>query len=392
MLTLPRPYPDELVGSMLCRASRQTGLGMKLLIQRMTGSGNTSHPATITRHHGVAAAFGFALEEFLHEHTLYPYTTAFWQSEDRAAMTRKLLNPTVNMNVSFLSQNSGKAVDSLRFCPGCVSEDAKQYGESYWKRSHQLPGVSYCVKHEEPLRDASVGLNWMFTVSLPHQLSHRSKKKPLLERPKALKVAQISEAALNGQWHVENPTFEYRHRAVKLGYGLTSGTVYTEVFSRDFQAFYGSTFLESLGCELKQVNRPWVSNLVATNNTAYTALRHVLLLAFLESAPVPSKSPRDHLTRKKPRDIDWSALEKTAVETIRHSIAFHQSTGTRTTVKDLLTVAGMFGTYGHNRQRFATLTQLLVEFKASPQSERQTGRRPRAYRGGGFSKFQAFHP
>lgn len=377
MLAMPRPYPDELVGSMLCRASRQTGLGMKLLIQRMTGSGNTSHPATITRHHGVAAAFGFGLEEFLHEHTLYPYTTAFWRSEDRAAMTRKLLNPTVYMNVSFLSQNSGKAVDSLRFCPGCVSEDAMQYGESYWKRSHQLPGVSYCVKHEEPLRDASVGLNQMFTVSLPHQISHRSKKKSLLERPKALKVAQMSEAALNGLWRFEKPTFEYRHRAMKLGYGLTSTTIYTEVLSRDLQAFYGSAFLESLGCELTQVNRPWVSSLIATNSTNWTALRHVLLLAFLDSNPVPSKSPRDHLTRKKPRHIDWSALEKTAVETIRHSIAFHQSTGTRTTVKDLLTIAGMFGTYGHNRQRFATLTQLLVEFKASPQSERQTGKRPR---------------
>lgn len=36
---------------------------------------------------------------------------------------------------------------SWRLCPDCVREDIDFWGDSYWRKSHQLPGIRWCVKH-----------------------------------------------------------------------------------------------------------------------------------------------------------------------------------------------------------------------------------------------------
>lgn len=36
-------------------------------------------------------------------------------------------------------------------CPDCIEEDLGFWGVSYWRRSHQFAGVSWCMKHEVPL-------------------------------------------------------------------------------------------------------------------------------------------------------------------------------------------------------------------------------------------------
>ena len=40
-----------------------------------------------------------------------------------------------------------------RLCRDCVSEDLSFLGISYWRRSHQLPGVTWCTKHRRPLSE-----------------------------------------------------------------------------------------------------------------------------------------------------------------------------------------------------------------------------------------------
>lgn len=37
------------------------------------------------------------------------------------------------------------------FCERCVSEDLSFIGYSYWRRSHQIHGVNFCIKHGTPL-------------------------------------------------------------------------------------------------------------------------------------------------------------------------------------------------------------------------------------------------
>ena len=44
----------------------------------------------------------------------------------------------------------------LRYCPSCIRGMHEQYGEAYWKRSHQLPSSFVCDLHEETLVESIV--------------------------------------------------------------------------------------------------------------------------------------------------------------------------------------------------------------------------------------------
>ena len=44
-----------------------------------------------------------------------------------------------------------------RFCPACAQQDIADRGFAYWRRSHQLPGVTWCLTHGVELRQGEGG-------------------------------------------------------------------------------------------------------------------------------------------------------------------------------------------------------------------------------------------
>ena len=49
-------------------------------------------------------------------------------------------------------------VTKLRFCGTCLSQMRDKYGEAYWRRDHQLPGVLVCPDHARLLQESHVSL------------------------------------------------------------------------------------------------------------------------------------------------------------------------------------------------------------------------------------------
>ncbi|MGP5011968.1 TniQ family protein, partial [Psychrobacter glacincola] len=39
------------------------------------------------------------------------------------------------------------SVKYIRYCPQCFNEQFKDYGEWYWSRMWQIPGITCCSKH-----------------------------------------------------------------------------------------------------------------------------------------------------------------------------------------------------------------------------------------------------
>lgn len=52
---------------------------------------------------------------------------------------------------SYLSRANSLLADTARLCPDCVKEDRRFRGFTYWRRSHQVPGVDWCFKHNQIL-------------------------------------------------------------------------------------------------------------------------------------------------------------------------------------------------------------------------------------------------
>jgi len=377
---LLRPYPDELLGSLLSRAMRQLGLSQKRLMQHLTGRNIATISTAITGHEGIARAFGMDLEEFVYRHTLLPYAVAFMVPQDKERILTSLLSDSSDLCIAAVAQNATKSTSALRFCVACKAQDLRLYGETYWRRSHQLPGVLRCALHDQPLRLSNVDIRAKRPMVPPDEVQSAKACNYEVSRLVLMDIARFSDQALrfgfsHGDW-VEH----YRDLAAGHGYSFTSGQIFGEVLSADLREFYGDAYLSALGASIDLARRnPWPALLVRSSGANATALKHVLLNIFLLNAPSPSRSPSEYEHRKKAKPRDWDLIQRKAIAIMDKEVARCKREGRRITVRELAKKAGIVSLLHHFRHEIPMILLWIERFKATPQSERQTGKRPRTY-------------
>lgn len=86
------------------------------------------------------------------------------------------------------------------FCQECIEEDKCLWGWVYWRRSHQVPGVTTCLKHEIGLHFAP---SRCFTAHSPLSASPKGKPCPdtssFGKRYSEIAVGMLEEATLGAQ-------------------------------------------------------------------------------------------------------------------------------------------------------------------------------------------------
>jgi hypothetical protein len=71
---------------------------------------------------------------------------------------------------------------TANYCPKCIEEDCDFHGLSYWRRSHQLPGVNHCLKHSVSLYMVDPECLIMCQPSQAKKFSGRRNAIPISER------------------------------------------------------------------------------------------------------------------------------------------------------------------------------------------------------------------
>ena len=163
----PDPYPDELLYSVCARYS-----------ERVVYPNKQSHIVELLGYRGLSAIVDFpnrlhylisilppghhySVEELINQNTLFPFYEPFLPS-DRARLIRREMSDNSKDNLLrariATTIKQVKMPECMRFCPFCVEEDRSEYGETYWHRLHQLPGVLICSVHLCFLEDSS--LEW----------------------------------------------------------------------------------------------------------------------------------------------------------------------------------------------------------------------------------------
>lgn len=91
-------------------------------------------------HSSLASLVGMSKTDYLCLHSTLPCISFF---------RRKSL---LGKNARWLNQDIGRSPARVAgYCGECIREDIYRYGFSYWRRSHQLPGMAWCLKHKHPL-------------------------------------------------------------------------------------------------------------------------------------------------------------------------------------------------------------------------------------------------
>lgn len=383
MSVLPKPYPDEVVGSVVARACRHTGLPMRRLLRGIFESQRSSCSFLLGDNFArLAHRAGLVPQEFLAKHTMFPYTVAFMTSEIREQLTSKALalRPRGD-SLSSLTKNVSHGVSYRRVCKQCIADDLKQFGESYWHREHLLPGVIVCRNHGKPLFETSIELRGrahLSDVVLPHEARHL-RPASMLPWELSARIAEISSAALNeGLPRKDNWLSFYRERAKSSGYLLPSGDIASGLVAYTLKGRFGAKYLLATGCPVADDPRKtWPALMVRPGSEAnFATPKHVLMQVFLESK---DQQPADRSTVYRTpgkRTRDYGLMDTSTATKLRMLLQQLALAQERVTIQALLRDAGAWSAYKHQRTKFIKTAALLEEFKQSDWSERQVGGRP----------------
>lgn len=319
----PLPYPDELLYSMCARFSTRMGYSSKqAVVKDLFGRVNVVAAVSLPGHleelvANLPPGYPGSLNRFIDEHTLLPYYGPFQPVErlqqlraDMAGNYGPVIHRRAGLNSSRIA-----APARLRYCRQCVEQDRQKWGEGYWHRLHQVPGVELCPDHQLWLNQSSVAVQasvkskWYEFISLEQALA----TEPAPAQSAALARNETGSSDLEP--HPDpHPLEKWRSWCVQLAQdtrwlldqsGLAPGlrelrqryltrlidsdlATYTGVVRIDrlraaFANHYCSEFLAELHCELNSGSprMNWLTRLVQAPDTAQHPLYHLLLMQFL---------------------------------------------------------------------------------------------------------------
>lgn len=295
----PAPYPDECYYSIFCRYFAR--------------SGSTSNKRTIFELFSEAqslAAFVFLprrlelvdtwlgadspvkREKLALDNSCYAYFSTAFTRQLFEGMERKIKTGEPNRSLERrIIQKCRRShwPERLRYCPDCVREDVERYGETYWHRMPQLPGVEYCLKHGTPIQDSEVTFRQITMAFCP--ASHALQGLTLQEdaekkkyRQRYLAIARDTEWLLRNGLKLEgcrSIARKYKELFMEKGLTTAQGVRYPDRIKTAFTEYHGEGFLKQLFQD-KENYLYWLDFVFESVSEHLRPLHHILLMEFLK--------------------------------------------------------------------------------------------------------------
>lgn len=152
----------------------------------------------------LAHTIGVEPHEFIKQHTLTPILRATQSEIDNYLSEYGIKENSDPSIVRLLSSKVFKK--AACFCESCVNEDIDYLWFSFWRRSHQLPGIDWCSKHMEPLQEVHDKNAFSKMPSIFLKSGNYRKQSETLSKnnPIILRFAQLIEDALELEIPLDN--------------------------------------------------------------------------------------------------------------------------------------------------------------------------------------------
>ncbi len=234
-------------------------------------------------------------EKMIMSYTLFPYYAAFLPQKRVDLVISSMMNDyggDIHVRTGIMA-SSVSVTEFLRYCPECIVHDKLIYGEYYWHRIHQIPGVLVCPVHNIQLQDSSIAVHGMnkhefFAANeyncrvKPAVISINNVQDKLIAIAKDIVWLMDNYQAVRQSKGVENG---FRDKYISIlkekGFATANGRVYQEELIQAFRCFYGDDLLPKVQCDVEVMNDNWLSGIVRKHRKAFHPLRHLLLIRFL---------------------------------------------------------------------------------------------------------------
>ena len=162
---LPELYPDELVYSWFCRLYIHGGYlthraALADLFEKRSCNPSKEFIGYLNAEAKKTISNVIPINKLVTDHTMFPQYARFLPSDEKLAALRLLGEGSTDPHHLFTILVRNPSSGFLRYCPLCVKEnrDKYKYGETYWRRSHQIRNINICPKHKCHLINSSVSI------------------------------------------------------------------------------------------------------------------------------------------------------------------------------------------------------------------------------------------
>lgn len=199
------------------------------------------------------------MDDLITKHTMYPQYARFIPLQQKKNALYHIGYDFCDAHHLFAILPRTQADGKLKYCPLCVREDRKNYGEAYWHRKHQIRNMSICTKHKCLLVDSDVMAKSEQTFTLNSAETTVEIQEPkyvdnMLQVAFCEYMAAVFDAPINLENDIPISAVLY-HVMSKTKYMKQSGkSRYTKRFVDDMQLYYKNIGIGSIA-SMSQVQR-----------------------------------------------------------------------------------------------------------------------------------------
>lgn len=297
MLTFfPTPYPDELLYSVWARFHSRSGNSspkwtFSELFGRSTVIPSLTLPSHLDSFYSRIPQLQMSVEDWIRDHTMYPLYRPFMPESRGSKLLQMMRGDNGEGIYAFVGLSAGNGPHPKQFCycPECYEEDIKLYGEPYWHRIHQAPGVFTCPTHNVVLCQLRSPVTERHGLTVLPINRRYIKAEPILPAGLSDKTIHfLYEIAKDLQMLLNSPQLPNLFRSksvflrqlVKRGFATSTGRIRQQILADRFIAYYGHKFLELLDSVLSG-EHSWLTLSTRKERRVIHPVRQLLLIRFL---------------------------------------------------------------------------------------------------------------
>ena len=289
MFNFPTPYPDELIYSTVARAGVRLALtSPKQLLDEVFQNRKVSATVDLPCHlekilHWLPQRL-YDLNHLIDKHTLFPIYACFIPEERRQnclhfmqGASHGALHLAVGLNASKVN-----IPEYLRYCPRCFEEQLQSYGEWYWSRLWQIPGVSCCPQHGK-LLNSSVQYRPVhkheFKAACLENCPTHSQEPAFLDEiliaQKAIELCSLTNtpSANLAQWTLFYKDLALKHNMVKGKHHIVHELIYQKIMQR-----WPMSFLIQHGLGDLCTENSWLHHMFRKHRRSFSYLEHFIVI------------------------------------------------------------------------------------------------------------------
>jgi hypothetical protein len=225
-------------------------------------------------------------EKFISDTTIFPLLKPFLPETKAVALFNDMKHGNSNIYNGIGFSHVFRTVQRhLRYCECCVADDTKKYGEAYWHRLHQFPGIYVCHKHSAALTESEIELadiRGEYYLLLPAVGGAQLSLVPESVEKLFAIACDFDWIAQNGEalGYYEDTLECYNKWLCVRGYRANNGKTTHKKLAEALVSYYGQEFL-SIFDAYNSGACLWIRKITTHNESLQHPVLHILLMRFL---------------------------------------------------------------------------------------------------------------